>query len=288
MNIINVLQNNLYVLLLISGFLGLIVGSFINVIIHRLPIMLQQTWQKECYAFLKQQAPNVKMYNLFFPRSHCPKCHNLIPLWHNIPLLSYLILGGKCKHCHVAISWRYPLVELLSAATAIWLVYFYGPTIITLALFILSSALIAIVFIDFEHKLIPDNITLPLIWLGLLLNSQHAFISPAAAIIGAVAGYSIPWLIARIFKLARKTDGMGYGDFKLFALFGAWFGWQSLLLTLVFSSFLGSVVGITLMICKKHKFQQELPFGPYIIIAGWLNIFYGPQLWLWYLKILGT
>lgn len=288
MNIINELKNTPDIFLLIMGLLSLAIGSFINVVIHRLPLMLKNSWQKECEIYLGKKPAPTKNFNLFYPRSHCPQCQRLIPLWHNIPLLSYLILKGKCKNCQTKISWRYPLVELLTAATSIWIAYTYGVSMITGALLILTWALIAMVFIDCEHKLIPDNITLPLLWMGLLLNVRGFFIPPEAAIIGAICGYIIPWIIANLFKLVRKIDGMGYGDFKLFALFGAWFGWQILLLTITLAALLGSIVGITLILCKKHKFQQELPFGPYIAIVGWINIFYGQQLLNWYIKILGV
>ena len=287
MNAINELKNNTDVFLLIAGIFGLIIGSFINVVIYRLPIMLKNSWQKECENFLEKKTAPTKIFNLFYPRSHCPKCDHLIPLWYNIPLLSYLILKGKCKNCQAKISRRYPLVELLSAATAIWIAYIYGWSIETGALLILTWSLIAMVFIDFEHQLIPDSITLPLLWMGLLLNTRGFFVPPETAIIGAICGYMIPWVIANLFKLVRKIDGMGYGDFKLFALFGAWFGWQILLLTIMLSALLGSIVGIILILCKKHKFQQELPFGPYIALVGWINIFYGQQLLNWYIKILG-
>lgn len=286
MNIINELQNNTNVFLLISGILGLAIGSFVNVAIYRLPIMLKNSWQKECENFLEKKPTPTKSFNLFCPRSHCQKCKSLIPLWHNIPLLSYLILKGKCKNCRARISWRYPLVELLSAAVAIWIAYTYGWSMETGALLLLTWSLIIIIFIDLEHKLIPDNITLPLLWAGLLLNTHGFFVPPETAIIGAICGYMIPWTIANLFKLVRKIDGMGYGDFKLFALFGAWFGWQILLLTITLSALLGSIVGIILILCKKHKFQQELPFGPYIALVGWINIFYGQHLLNWYIKIL--
>ena len=287
MNIIKELQNNIDVLLLISVIFGLIIGSFINVAIYRLPIMLKNSWQKECENFLGKTPSPATNFNLFYPRSHCPKCNHLIPLWHNIPLLSYLILKGKCKNCQAKISYRYPLVELLSSAAAVWITYTHGLSIETCALLLLTWSLITMIFIDLEHKLIPDNLTLPLLWIGLLLNVRGVFVPPETAIIGAICGYMIPWFIANAFKLVRKIEGMGYGDFKLFALFGAWFGWQTLLLTITLSALLGSIVGITLVLCKKHKFQQELPFGPYIAIVGWINIFYGQQLLNWYTKLLG-
>jgi len=287
MNIINELQNNVNLLLVISAVLGLIAGSFLNVVIHRLPIMLQNDWQKECATFLKQTIPDTTIYNLFYPRSHCPNCHAPISWQYNIPLFGYLILRGKCNNCQTRIPWRYLIVEALSALTAVLITYIYGLSITTVGLYVLSLALIAITFIDFKHKLIPDSLSLPLLWFGLLLNTQNIFITPNAAIIGAIVGYVIPWSIAQIFKSIRKIDGMGYGDFKLLAVFGAWFGWQLVLLTLTFAAFLGSVVGIIMILCKKHKFQQELPFGPYIALVGWLNIFYDASIWHWYSKILG-
>jgi len=288
MNIINELQNNHDVLLVVIGFFGLIVGSFVNVTIYRLPIMLKAVWHKECEMFLHQE-PKVSSarFNLLYPRSHCPQCKKLVPWWLNIPVVSYLVLRGHCKNCGAKIPWHYPVVELSSGIGAAVIAAIYGFSLMTLVLCTLTWALIALIFIDLEHKLIPDNITLPLLWLGLLLNAETMFVPPATAIMGAIVGYLLPWLIARLFKMVRKVEGMGYGDFKLFAMFGAWFGWQSAILTLIFSALIGSIIGVTLVLCKKYRLQQELPFGPYIAIVGWLNIFYGQQLWMWYTNILG-
>ena len=269
---LQILQNNNYIFLLGVGLLGLIVGSFLNVIIYRLPIMLLR----------ESTTPIV---NLIIPRSHCPKCDSFIPWQQNIPIISYILLKGKCNYCQTAIHWHYPTVELLSCLTALLVAVYFGVNIKTLAILILTWSLIAAIFIDCAYQLLPDNITIPLIWLGLLLNTHNIFTTPTNAIIGAVSGYLILWLIAHIFKLIRKIDGMGYGDFKLLAVFGAWLGWQLLPMILLGASLIGSVVGLVLIFKKKARFAHPMPFGPYLAFTGWVAFFVGTNVLHWYLSI---
>lgn len=284
---INILQNNYLFFLIIFGVFGIIIGSFLNVVIYRLPIMLQREWEENCYDHLKQTPPiKYNIFNLSTPRSHCPKCAAQILWWHNIPLISYILLGGKCNHCKTTIHWRYPAIELLSCITTLLVVTYSGINIQTLAMLILTWMLIVAIFIDFDHKLLPDNITLPLIWLGLLLNTKCVFTTPENAIIGAASGYLILWVISYLFKLIRKIDGMGYGDFKLLAVFGAWFGWQILPLILLTASLIGSIISISLVLSKKHRITKPIAFGPYLAITGWLVFFWGQDILNWYLNLL--
>jgi len=269
---------------LIIALLGLGVGSFCNVVIYRLPIMLNRSWLMECSELLAQKQNQStshfsKTFNLLLPRSHCPKCNAQITFWQNIPLLSYIFLHGRCAKCHKKISWRYPLVELLCCGVTLFVFYYFGISLKTLALLPLSWALIVLVFIDFEQQLLPDNIVLPLLWLGLLVNAYDLFTTPKNAILGALFGYCSLWLIAKIFKLIRKREGMGHGDFKLLALFGAWFGlgWQ-LPMILFLSALIGSVVGISLILCSKHRYSVPIPFGPYLAVVGWIMFFMNSNL----------
>jgi len=283
---IHILQNNYSIFLIEIGILGLLVGSFLNVVIYRLPIMLQREWEQDCSEYLKQTAPiKYKAFNLIIPRSHCPKCSIQISWWQNIPVISYILLQGKCSHCQTIIHWRYPVVELLSCLATLLVALYFGISIQTLSLLILTWALITAVFIDLDHLLLPDNITLPLIWLGLLLNINHTFATPENAIIGAASAYLCLWSIAYIFKLIRKIEGMGYGDFKLLAVFGAWLGWQTLPLILFVAALIGAIVGLILILGKKNQLTKPIPFGPYLAIAGWLAFFWGQNVLDWYLHM---
>ncbi|EKE01032.1 MAG: hypothetical protein ACD_21C00236G0001 [uncultured bacterium] len=283
----NISQNHYFLFLTTVGVLGLLIGSFLNVVIYRLPIMLQREWEQDCSEYLKQSAPiKYKIITLITPRSHCPKCGVQISWWQNIPVVSYILLHGKCGFCQNVIHWRYPIVELISCLATLLVAISFGVSIQTIALLFLTWALIAAIFIDFDHQLLPDNITLPLIWAGLLLNTKHIFTTPQNAIIGAASGYLFLWLVAYLFKLIRKIDGMGHGDFKLLAVFGAWLGWQVLPIILFVASFIGSVVGITLILSKKGRFTKPIPFGPYLAFAGWLAFFWGQNALNWYLSML--
>lgn len=262
-----------YFYLIGAGVFGLLVGSFLNVVIYRLPIMLSREWEKQCCEYLKQVAPiRSEVFNLLLPRSHCPKCNVQISWWQNIPVFSYIILRGKCSSCKSAISWRYPAIELLSSLLSVVVVLKFGTGLAALSVLILTWMLIVAVFIDFDHQLLPDNITFSLLWFGLLLNAYGVFITPRDAIIGAAFGYLLLWSIAYIFKLIRKVEGMGEGDFILLAAFGAWVGWQKIPLILFASALMGGIIGVAMIILKKDKLNTPIAFGPYLAIAGWLDI----------------
>lgn len=263
--------------------LGLVLGSFCNVVIYRLPVMLLEEWREECCGFLRQtyHKPTI-ILNLLFPRSHCPTCKKIVYWWHNIPLLSYIFLRGKCHHCKVNIALRYPLVELICSLSSLFVAMYFGITWQTAALLILTWGFVALTFIDLDHQLLPDIILYPLLWLGLACNVFHLFTSIENAIWGAIFGYSSLWSVAFLFKVIRKKEGMGHGDFKLLALLGAWLGWQMLPIIILLSSLLGSIIGITLILCKKNEYNKPISFGPYLAVAGWLTFFYGQNIIHWY------
>lgn len=262
-----------------SVLLGLVAGSFINVVIHRLPRMMQLSWQHEHLAAMGQPVPEHPRYNLAHPRSHCPKCNHAISALENIPLLSYLALRGQCRRCKASISLRYPLVEILSGLLAGMACAHFGYSALTVAAWILVFTLIALVFIDLDTLLLPDSITLPLLWLGLLLNlSGHGFTDIASAVLGATLGYLSLWSVYWLFKLATGKEGMGYGDFKLLAALGAWFGWQLLPAIILISAATGSIMGFALLVWGKHDRETPIPFGPYLALAGLIVMFFGKHL----------
>jgi leader peptidase (prepilin peptidase)/N-methyltransferase len=269
----------------LAGILGLMVGSFLNVVIHRLPKMMERDWQAQC-AELNGQAPEpAPRYNLLAPRSACPHCGHAISAAENIPLLSYLFLRGKCKGCGVAISPRYPIVEAISGILSAYAAWHFGFGLAGLAAIVFVWALIALTFIDFDTQLLPDDITLPLLWLGLLLNLNGAFTSLPNAIIGAVVGYLVLWTVYWAFKLATGKEGMGYGDFKLLAAIGAWLGWTMVPLVIMLSSVVGAVVGIALIVFAKHGRNIPIPFGPYLAGGGLIALFWGQALTQSYLQL---
>lgn len=287
MNIVNVIQHNMVVLGIVSFCFGSIIGSFLNVVIYRLPIMLKNEWLEEYADFLKVKIqPHKQYFNLFLPASHCPTCKQNIPFYRNIPLVSFILQAGKCNTCGAIISWRYPLVELLTAIITMFTCLTLGVTIQSLLIVFLSWGLIAATFIDLQEQLLPDSIVLSLLWLGLFVNTFNILTTPQNAIIGAIAGYLSLWLVAMLFKLVRKIDGMGHGDFKLFALFGAWLGWKFLPLIILIASFTGTIVGLIWIVAKKYNLQKPLPFGPYLALAGWITIFWGEKILNWYVSIL--
>ena len=259
--------------------LGLIVGSFLNVVIYRLPKMLELAWQAEARFALgqKPQIPSA-IFNLAVPRSSCPNCKTRINARHNIPLLSYLWLGGKCGHCQNSISWQYPAVELITALSSLFVFLKFGHSLELVFALIFTWALIALSSIDAKHYILPDNIVLPILWLGLFANLSGRFASLPDAVLGAVFGYGVLWVCFWGFKLATGKDGMGYGDFKLMAAIGAWLGWQSLPATLLLSSLSGAIVGIALIFLNKNDRTTAIPFGPYIAVSGWIMLLYGPQI----------
>lgn len=275
--------------IIIIGLFGAIVGSFLNVVIYRLPVMLEKEWRaqaKEILSIKETDAKSIPMLNLTSPSSHCPHCKKLIKPWNNIPVLSYLFLGGKCANCKGHISLRYPLIELISALAAAFLAWFYGFEITLLASLILIFSLIALFMIDFDHQLLPDQITLPLLWVGLLFNIVHTFASLQDALIGAVLGYLVLWSIYWLFKWIVKKEGMGYGDFKLLACFGAWLGWQYILLILLLSSVVGIVFAILLKYLCGQDYKKPFAFGPSLIAAGLVALFFGNTIMSAYLQLL--
>jgi len=269
--------------------LGLLVGSFLNVIIFRLPKMMQNDWRNQCQALLEPEKtpPTNKPFNLLFPASRCPHCEHKIRPWENIPLLSYLMLRGKCSNCATPISIRYPVIELITGILTAVVAWHFGFGAQALAAMLLSWALIALTMIDFDHQLLPDTITLPLLWLGLLLSLSNLFVDSHTSLIGAAAGYLSLWSIFWLFKLLTGKEGMGYGDFKLLALLGAWMGWQMLPVIILLSSLVGAVVGITLILARGRDRNIPIPFGPYLAAAGWLALIWGHEINQTYLGLAG-
>ena len=260
---------------------GLIVGSFLNVVIHRLPIMLEREWRRDCQQFLGQDtetsvpAETESSWNLIWPGSHCPHCAKTLAVHENIPVLSYLWLRGLCSACHAAISPRYPAVELLSALLSAVVAHRFGPEVQVMPALALTWSLLALSFIDAEHQLLPDVITLPMLWLGLLLSVFRVFTDSTASILGAVAGYLSLWLVYQLFKWLTGREGMGHGDFKLLALLGAWLGWAHLPQIILLSSLVGAVAGLTLIALTRRDHRQPIPYGPYLAAAGWIALIWG-------------
>lgn len=283
---IALLQSSPPLLVLAAGLLGLIVGSFLNVVIHRLPKMMERDWQQQCAELQGQPVAVAAPYNLLAPRSACPHCGHAIGALENIPVLSYLVLGGKCGGCGRPISLRYPLVELVSGMLSAFAAWHFGATLAGLGALLLIWALLALTFIDFDTQLLPDSITLPLLWLGLLLNLNHTYTTLSAAVIGAVAGYLVLWSVYWLFKLVTGKEGMGYGDFKLLAALGAWLGWTLLPLVILLSSLVGAVVGILLIVLARHGRQVPIPFGPYLAGGGLIALFWGDALTQHYLQLI--
>lgn len=270
----------------IAALLGLMVGSFLNVVIHRMPKMMEQQWRAECAELDGKAAAQTERYNLIVPRSRCPACAQPITALQNIPVVSYLVLGGKCAGCKARISPRYPFVEILSGALAGYTAWRFGPTLAGLGALLFAWAMIVLTFIDLDTFYLPDDITLPLLWAGLLFNLGNAHIDLQSAVIGAVAGYLALWTVFWLFKLATGKEGMGYGDFKLLAAIGAWLGWQVLPLVILMSSFVGMIIYISLMVLGRHNRETPIPFGPYLAIAGIIALLHGPAINRLYLNLL--
>ena len=272
-----ILASQLYppVFYFIVFIVSLMVGSFLNVVIYRLPIMMENSWKQEYASYFNQEInANPAPFNLAKPNSTCPSCGHKIRVWENIPLISYVLLGGKCANCHTHISLRYPLVELTTALACTFAAYYFGPTYQALWAVIFTYVLIALLFIDLDKMLLPDQLTLPLLWLGLLLSTQAVFVSTNDAIIGAAAGYLSLWSVYWLFKLVTGKEGMGYGDFKLLAALGAFTGWQGLPIIILLSSIVGAIAGIGIMLFQNKGKSLAIPFGPYLAVAGWLTLFY--------------
>jgi len=281
--------------------LSLLVGSFLNVVIHRLPIMLDRQWRAQAQEMLADPASPAPAteraparYNLVFPRSACPHCGALILAHQNIPVVSYLLLGGRCARCQAKISPRYPLVELVTAILSAAVVWRFGWHWQSVAALFFTWALVALTVIDLDHQILPDVITLPLLWLGLLASlAWHEALlppmptDPGSAILGAAAGYVLLWSVYWAFKLLTGKEGMGYGDFKLFGALGGWMGWQMLPMILLFSAFAGAVVGLALVAFRGRDRNVPIPFGPYLAAAGWIALMWGPQIVGGYLSLTG-
>jgi leader peptidase (prepilin peptidase)/N-methyltransferase len=267
-----------------AGVLGLMVGSFLNVVIHRLPKMLEREWQAQCAEMSGKPVEPAPRYNLIVPGSACPHCGHKIGPLENIPVLSYLMLRGKCKNCGASISARYPLVETVTGALSAFAAWHFGFGLAALGALLLIWALIALTAIDLDTQLLPDAITLPLLWLGLIFGFPGAFTDLRSAVIGAIAGYVALWSVYWLFKLATGKEGMGYGDFKLLAALGAWLGWQMLPLVILLSSVVGAVVGIGLIAAARRGRNVPIPFGPYLAGGGLIALLWGPDLTRSYLQ----
>jgi leader peptidase (prepilin peptidase)/N-methyltransferase len=268
-----------------SFILGLMVGSFLNVVIHRLPIMMERGWQQQCAELRGEEVVDSPVYNLLVPRSACPYCKHAISAWENIPIVSYLLLKGKCKGCGAAISLRYPLIELISGLLSGYAAYHFSFGMAAASALLLIWALLALTMIDFDTQLLPDDITLPLLWAGLLVNFFGAFTDLRSAVLGAIFGYLSLWSVYWLFKLVTGKEGMGYGDFKLLAALGAWLGWQLLPLVIMLSSVVGAVVGISLMVLVRQGRDIPIPFGPYLAGGGLIALFWGHTLTHSYLQL---
>ncbi len=284
MSVLQVYQTTPWLLITTAVFAGLVVGSFLNVVIHRLPKVMERQWRAECAELTGTASPlPAERYDLVVPRSTCPKCGHGITALENIPIASYIALGGKCSACKAPISPRYPVVEALSGAFAGYIASRYGLTTAMFGALIFTWAMIALAFIDFDTFYLPDSITLPLLWLGLILNTGAVFTDLHSAVIGAVAGYLALWIVYWAYKLATGKEGMGYGDFKLLAAIGAWLGWKMLPLTILLSSLVGAAVGVSLILLARHGRNVPIPFGPYLAIAGLIALFWGEPLTRQYL-----
>ncbi|MEN8214784.1 MAG: A24 family peptidase [Pseudomonadota bacterium] len=279
MNVLTYLAAEPNAVLILVGVLGLIVGSFLNVVIYRLPIMMEHQWRTQCASILNVSVPTPsEPFNLNRPRSRCPHCGHQITVLENIPILSYIWQRGKCTACHQAISLRYPLIEAVSAFLAIITAWHFGFGWPLLGALALTWALLASSMIDFDHQLLPDSITLPFLWFGLLCNLFGLYTDIESSLIGAMAGYLSLWSVYWLFKLFTGKEGMGYGDFKLLAMLGAWMGWQALPVIILMSSVIGTVVGITLILGRGHDKNIPIPFGPYLAAAGWFSLLWGDSL----------
>ncbi len=264
--------------------LGLVIGSFLTVVVHRLPIMLERAWKaenainSEDHAFT--DAPPTPRYNLAVPRSACPHCGHVLRAWENIPVASYVLLRGRCANCKARVSARYPLTELGTALFAALSLFAFGPTLIALAAFALCATLLAASLIDFDTRYLPDTLTLPLLWAGLIVNlGDTAFVPLHEAVIGAIAGYLFLWCVYWLFRLVRGVEGMGYGDFKLLGALGAWLGWQALPQVVLVSAVAGAIFGLAATGIGKMRFEEPLPFGPFLAAGGVITLFFGTPLY---------
>ncbi len=262
-------------------FVGLCVGSFLNVVIYRLPVMLENEWRSDCRQFLELDTENDKQqqtFNLAVPASSCPHCGHKIRLWENIPVISYLLLKGRCSNCKTHISVQYPIIEAITGLLSVAVAMHYGVSWQTTMGLFLTWVLVALTVIDIKKQLLPDNLTLPLLWLGLIVNSNSLYTDLNSALFGAIVGYLSLWSIYKLFKLLTGKEGMGYGDFKLLAALGAWMGWQMLPQIILLSSLVGAIIGIMMVIFTGRDRRIPIPFGPYLAIAGWIAFMWGSEI----------
>lgn len=288
MSVIDFLASHVLAFVLCALLIGLLVGSFLNVVIYRLPKMMQRDWREQAREILELPVETqTATFNLVLPNSSCPHCAHEIKPWENIPVISYLFLRGKCSSCKAPISLRYPLVELTCGLLSAYIAWHFGFTWQAGAMLLLTWGLLAMSLIDADHQLLPDSLVLPLLWLGLIANSFGLFTSLEDALWGAIAGYLSLWSVYWLFKLVTGKEGMGYGDFKLLAMLGAWGGWQVLPLTILLSSLVGAVLGLIMLRLRNAETSTPIPFGPYLAIAGWIALLWGEQITASYLQIAG-
>ncbi len=288
MPVIDFLASHALAFVLFALLIGLLIGSFLNVVVYRLPLMMQRDWREQAREVLELPAEDRgATFNLLLPNSKCPQCGHEIKAWENIPVISYLFLRGKCSSCKTPISKRYPLVELTCGLLSAYIAWHFGFTWQAGGMLLLTWGLLAMSLIDADHQLLPDALVLPLLWLGLILNHFGLFTSLEDALWGAVAGYLSLWSVYWLFKLITGKEGMGYGDFKLLAMLGAWGGWQVLPLTILLSSLVGAVLGLIMLRMRNAETSTPIPFGPYLAIAGWIALLWGEQITSGYLQIAG-
>ncbi|CAM2909432.1 prepilin peptidase [Legionella worsleiensis] len=280
------LHYNPALMYLMIALISLAIGSLLNVIIYRLPIMLQAEWKTQCCELLDISTPKEQQsLNLFLPRSFCPECKTQVKAWHNIPIISYLLLRGHCSSCNAPISVRYPLIELLTMLLSLYASWHFGFTINLFFVLLAIWIVIPLIFIDLDHQLLPDSLTLSLLWLGLIANTQNLFTNLPEAVLSCVGAYSGLWLFIKLFYLITGKIGMGHGDFKLFAAFAAWLGWVYLPLILLLSSISGAVFGMIYLHVSKQSRETTIPFGPFLCIAGLVSLFWGQAIVAWYLNL---
>ena len=285
---LELLAGNLPAFVLSIALLGLLIGSFLNVVIYRLPVIMQREWHQQAREILElPEAPKQDTFNLILPNSSCPHCKHQIKPWENIPVISYLFLRGKCSSCKAPISLRYPLIEMACGVLSGYIAYHFGFGWQAAGMLVLTWGLLAMSMIDCDHQLLPDSLVLPLLWLGLIANHFGLFTSLEDALWGAIAGYLSLWSVYWLFKLVTGKEGMGYGDFKLLAMLGAWGGWQVLPLTILLSSLVGAVLGVIMLRLRNQETSTPIPFGPYLAIAGWIALLWGDQITGTYLQFAG-
>ncbi|MHB1949107.1 MAG: prepilin peptidase [Gammaproteobacteria bacterium] len=281
MDIVGFFTHNPDTFLLFIAMLSLLIGSFLNVVIYRLPRMLMNTWNQECREYLGlKPTPHSELerLNLYLPMSHCTHCKKSLKPWHNIPVISYLVLGGKCAYCKAKIAMRYPFVELLCCLTSVYVAWRFGFSLQTLGGLILTWTIISLTFIDLDYHLLPDDLTYFLLWSGLFLSIYNVFCNSHDAIIGAITGYLIFAIVQALFKLATGKVGMGQGDYKFLAALGAFLGWQQLPVIILLASIIGLIFGLTQMVLRRQYKSVPIPFGPYLAVAGWISLMWGPEI----------